>query len=275
MLKQRVLTALALIPLVVGAILYLPHSWLSLLLGLACLLGMKELLPLCGYGRGAAMAAGMTAFAVLLVASWLALTGRIADFTSPVLWFAGVGWLLLAVALFSHRDTIERRGGRRPRLLLLGGIALWLAWLALVRLHGLPQGPGLLLFLMVLIWVADSGAYFAGHAWGRHKLSPGISPGKTLEGLYGALAGALVCGVALFYLFELGVALGWLLLLCLVTTVVSVAGDLAESLVKRLAGAKDSGTLLPGHGGMLDRIDSLIAAGPVFVLGLQLVGVRT
>ncbi len=274
MLWQRVLTALLLIPLVVSAILYLPHPWLSMLLALACLLGMNELLRLCGYHGTGARIAGLTGFALLLALGWLALEGRADELVSWVLWAAGAGWLLLAGMLFSYRGAIERRDGRRPGLLLLASVILALAWLSLVRLHALPQGPGLLLFLMVLIWVADSGAYFAGHAWGRHKLSPGISPGKTLEGLYGALAGSLVCGVALHYLFDLNAGLGWLLLLCLVTTLVSVAGDLAESLVKRLAGAKDSGRLLPGHGGMLDRIDSLIAAGPVFVLGLHLLGVQ-
>ncbi len=126
-----------------------------------------------------------------------------------------------------------------------------------------------MLFLLVLIWIADSGAYFAGRRWGRVKLAPAVSPGKTREGVYGALAGAMLCALALAWMRpEIGAALVTIPL-CLLTCLVSVAGDLFESLIKRQAGVKDSGTLLPGHGGVLDRIDSLTAAAPVFVFGLM------
>ena len=104
-------------------------------------------------------------------------------------------------------------------------------------------------------------------------MSPAVSPGKTLEGLYGALLGAVVCALVMATLIMDSLEPMWLLALCLLTTVVSVAGDLAESLLKRQAGMKDSGSLLPGHGGVLDRIDSLIAAAPVFLLGLTLMRV--
>jgi phosphatidate cytidylyltransferase len=122
---------------------------------------------------------------------------------------------------------------------------------------------------LILIWVADSGAYFVGRQWGKNKLAPRVSPGKTIEGLLGALAGGLIWGYAGMVWFE--PKSGWLFVaLCFVTVLFSVLGDLVESLFKRNAGVKDSGQLLPGHGGVLDRLDSLTSAAPVFVLGLML-----
>ena len=128
----------------------------------------------------------------------------------------------------------------------------------------------LLLFLLVLIWIADSGAYFAGSRWGKRKLAPAISPGKSWEGVYGALLGALLCGVLLAWYYQDSAGAVWLIPVCILTVIMSVVGDLFESVLKRKMGMKDSGTLLPGHGGVLDRIDSLTAAAPVFMLGLQL-----
>jgi phosphatidate cytidylyltransferase len=131
----------------------------------------------------------------------------------------------------------------------------------------------LVLTLLVLIWIADSGAYFAGRRWGRRKLAPVVSPGKTREGVYGALAGGLAWGgLAGWWLgLSAGRAAG-LVALCLATVLASVVGDLQESLLKRRRGLKDSGRLLPGHGGVLDRIDSLTAGAPVFAVGLGLLG---
>jgi phosphatidate cytidylyltransferase len=143
-------------------------------------------------------------------------------------------------------------------------------WFAAFYLHAHePERPALLLFVLLLVGFADSFAYFAGHRFGRHKLAPQISPGKTVEGLFGGLTAALVLALAWGALVkDLG---GWHLLawlaLALVTMLFSVVGDLAESRVKRLAGVKDSGRILPGHGGVLDRIDAFTAAAPIFALG--------
>ena len=154
---------------------------------------------------------------------------------------------------------------------LLGILLLVSAWAALLRLHARPEtGPKLVLFLMILIWVADSGAYFAGRKWGTSKLAPAVSPGKTWEGVYGALIACTLFAVAsALLLHTTGARITAFVAVCIVTILFSIVGDLQESLLKRQVGIKDSGRLIPGHGGILDRIDSLIAAGPVFLLGLE------
>lgn len=128
------------------------------------------------------------------------------------------------------------------------------------------------MFFLILIWVADSGAYFSGQIFGRHKLAPHISPGKSVEGVVGALLGGILCAGVLVWLQWLKIPAPLLMLLCASTVMVSVGGDLWESVLKRERGVKDSGNILPGHGGVLDRIDSQIAAGPFFVAGLLLLG---
>jgi phosphatidate cytidylyltransferase len=149
-----------------------------------------------------------------------------------------------------------------------GLLVLVPAWLALARLHA--HGPQLLLFLILLVVAADVGAYFAGRRFGRSKLAPLVSPGKTWEGVLGGfVAAALLAAVGVWW-FEVDASrfLG----LCLIVVVASIIGDLTESLFKRHAGLKDSGTLLPGHGGLLDRVDSVTAAAPVFLVGLERLG---
>lgn len=154
----------------------------------------------------------------------------------------------------------------------VAGIAVVaLAAVALMRLHlDWQRGPELLLFLFVLVWAADIGAFFTGRAIGRKKLAPAVSPGKTWEGVGGGMllaAMAAVAGAAWF-----GFGSGWFLPLCLLVAAISVVGDLSVSIFKRNAGLKDSGRIFPGHGGILDRVDSITAAGPVFVFGLLVAG---
>jgi len=160
-----------------------------------------------------------------------------------------------------------------PGKLLSGFFVLVPAWIAPLALRELPQGllpdgRWLTLYLLMIVWVADSGAYFAGHRWGKTKLAPHVSPGKTWEGVAGGLAAvlllALLAGV-FGWRFGASELVIWVIL-SLVTAFVSVFGDLFESRAKRAAGVKDSGSILPGHGGVLDRIDAFTAAAPVFML---------
>ncbi|HHH37950.1 MAG TPA: phosphatidate cytidylyltransferase [Sedimenticola sp.] len=271
MLLQRLITALVLIPLVVGGVLYLPTPGFALVLALIVLYGGWEWGALAGLSGLLARITYLFSIALLLGGVWLLLE-RDAAWGLRIAGLASLWWLLVAVWLIRYRP--ERTRPPSPGLRVAAGqVVLIPFWTALVRLHASgSDGPALVLFLMVLIWVADSGAYFAGRRWGRVKLAPRISPGKTREGVYGALLGAALCGVLLGWFRPESGPLPLLIPFCIGIALVSVCGDLFESLLKRLAGAKDSGHLLPGHGGVLDRIDSLIAASPVFVSGLSLLG---
>jgi phosphatidate cytidylyltransferase len=180
---------------------------------------------------------------------------------------AAVAWWLFAflwVAVAAGRGGVgaAAAGG----ILALVPAAVGIGRLALVE----PHGRVLVLFLLVLIAAADVGAYFGGRTLGRHKLAPRVSPGKTWEGFGTGMAAAAVAAALGAALFDLRLV-PWIAM-CVVVACLSVVGDLVESMFKRHAGLKDSGTLLPGHGGVLDRIDSALAAGPAFLLGLELLG---
>ena len=160
---------------------------------------------------------------------------------------------------------------------LIGWCVLLAGWMFLARLR-LFYGSEMTLYFLLLIWIADIAAYFSGKKWGKNKLAPDISPGKTVEGVYGALVSAAVSAIilciALSVIYGKPVTFmvaGDLILLSIITVQISVYGDLFFSLVKRQRGVKDSGNLLPGHGGVLDRVDSLIAAAPVFYAGIYLI----
>jgi len=235
-LRSRLLTALALIPLVVSGVLWLPTPWLAGALGLVVLAGAWEWARLGGLESGAA-AAGLVAYQAGLLGAGV----RLADSPGWLLvglalaggWWIGVG---LAMTLRRAPVAVDRRP--RPLLLLGAPLLAALAWLAIVRLHAIPGvGPSLVLSLLVLIWVADSAAYFVGRAFGRHKLAPAVSPGKTVEGLLGAVAGAGLLGLALAavdVVDPLGAVAA--IALCIVVALISVAGDLFESYAKRAAG---------------------------------------
>jgi phosphatidate cytidylyltransferase len=262
-LRQRILTALVLIPAVIWAVLQLPTQQFAALLAVLVLMGAWEWSNLAGLRATFARVQYVVLVAMVLWMAWWWHGHLVAR---GILFLGFLGWLL-ALAWISRPDYARDNG---PLKAVAGFLVLVPAWLGLVLLHAHPAlGPRLVLFLMVLIWVADSGAYFAGRRWGRHKLAPRVSPGKTWEGVYGALAAcALVALAGAWWMGGAPRQMVSFLLICLVTILFSIAGDLLESLMKRQRGIKDSGQLLPGHGGVLDRVDSLTAAAPVFVLGL-------
>ena len=273
MLWQRVLTAIVLVPLVVLGTLYLETDVFAGVLGLFVLIASQEMARLANVRTRAGQAGYILAVTGILAAAWYALApGGLAAVQGVVaLW-----WVLVTLSLVFRRRALPRVEHFRPALLLVGALVLATAWVSIVALHGLgDSGPYFVLALFVVIWLADSGAYFAGRAFGRHKLSPHVSPGKTWAGVGGAVLATLTAATLLVWSGASGGAgLGGLLLLAVVVTLVSIGGDLWESRLKREAGIKDSGSLLPGHGGMLDRIDSLLAAAPVFGLGVHLAGVH-
>ncbi len=269
-LVKRVVTAGVLIPVVIVAILFLPTAYLALCFAVIALMGGVEWSDLAGIS-------GKYAKILYLLFLALCLWGAYELVAYPwfTYWFfltVAIMWMLIAVSIFGYTHIEKANPGPGVIRVLLGPVILTPLWAALVVMHGqVKDGPSYLFFLMLLIWVADSAAYFAGRRWGRHKLAPVISPGKSWEGVYGALFGATVCGLLLTWYQSDTAGVIWLVPVCILTVLMSIVGDLFESIMKRKVDMKDSGTLLPGHGGVLDRIDSLTAAAPVFLVGLQLV----
>lgn len=269
MLKQRIISALILVPLVLLAVLRLDSGSFALIAAIAVMLGAWEwtaLVPLRSLPSRIAFIAAALACVVLV---WQFARSEL--LVNSVLWGAMGGWILMLFWITTPALGRTETTFHAALKFCLGIAVLVSTWLALVVLHSRPdEGPRWVVFLLFLIWFADSGAYFAGRQWGKTKLAPEVSPGKTWEGVMGALT---VCTLFAFgfarYIGLQGAMLASFTLVCLVTVLFSIAGDLLESLLKRHRGVKDSGTLIPGHGGVLDRIDSLLAAAPVFVFGLR------
>ena len=271
--KQRVTTALLLAPVPILAVLFLPTPWLAAAVAAVLLAGLWEWTAFAGLEEKPARLMFLTANALLMAA--LVWGGGPSLFTLKVASLVGVVWwgfvlLWLSRPQLWSGDSHAARGLK----LLAGSLCVVPAWCALGWLHSEdPLGPRWTLFALVLVWAADTGAYFAGSKFGKRKLAPSISPGKTWEGVYGGLAASALLSVAVLPLLGLGwSSLPALALLTVVTAGISIAGDLFESLMKRHSGVKDSGAILPGHGGLMDRLDSLLAALPVFVVGKAWLG---
>lgn len=273
MLWKRVLTAIVLIPLLLLALFRLPAAGIAGLFGLVVALSAWELAPMIPVA-GRAGRIIYTGIVVMLggIASVAVLSGE--PGTELLFAVASAWWLYATVHVGFGRDPLGGRVFGVPSGRMLAGVVILVpAWIGFLYLHRYdPDSPRLLIYLLMLIWVADSAAYFGGHAFGRRKLAPRVSPGKTIEGaLTGLLGSTVVAALAGVYVWTLTGPVLWLwILLGAVTMMVSVTGDLTESVFKRIAGVKDSGHLLPGHGGMFDRIDALTAAAPVFSLGWYL-----
>ena len=254
----------------IAAIVYLPTPWLAAFLLLICLLAAREWAKL----AGVVTRAGWLVYAITLSGA-VAILWVASEDSSPVAVAVPIGaavfWILaLGVVLTYPRSRIVLLS--KPAMIAAGAVALPGAWLALVQTAKAPQGPGLLIWLLAAVAAADVGAYFAGRRFGRRKLAPRISPGKTTEGVIGGAVAILAWGIAgAVYFGAATPSLTRWPALVAVLFVASVTGDLFESAFKRARGVKDSGGLLPGHGGVLDRVDSVIAAAPVFAVLAPLV----
>lgn len=265
--RTRIVAAVVMAPVAICAVLFLPTAWLAVLLASLLMMGLWEWTELAGVRERTPRLAYLAGNALLMSAVvWGAGHGL---FTLKLLSVIGAAWWLcvliwLASYQFASADTPLNRAIK----LLAGSLCAIPAWAALCWLHaGAAHGAGWALFALSIAWAADTGAYFVGVRFGKVKLAPRISPGKTREGLLGGLACSLVLAVAAMPLLELPWSvLPQMMLLTLATALMSVVGDLFESLLKRHADAKDSSNLIPGHGGLLDRLDSLLAALPVFVV---------
>jgi len=264
MLKQRLITAVILIPIIVWGVLSLSSQMLAWVISIFVVLGAWEWAGLCGWHSFWARSFyAIVIGLILFITHW---------FWHPpsmmyILLGACLWWGLALYWVLRYQQGHNLIPKSKPIKALLGFLILLPTWIALVILHQ-RYGGSWLLFLLVLIWAADSGAYFAGKRWGQTKLADKISPGKTLEGVVGALLTGFVVSVGYASLESISLPLIIFILLCLFTVMMSILGDLLESLFKRQTGVKDSSQLLPGHGGILDRIDSLTSAAPIFMGGL-------
>ncbi len=261
-LKQRVITGVALIIVVLLGVLLLPSQLFAIasLVVFVSLGGWEwgKLVSLTGYTKSL-FVAGLLGTALI---AYLVKDLRWAFIVMGVIW-----WAIVLVLLATYEQGTYLYRDRKWLLRVAAFLVLIPAWIALVTLH--QHHPLLVLYLIFLVAITDSGAYFTGKAYGKNKLAPELSPGKTREGMFGGVAGAVVWSILGAFFFELPATdFLYFILLSLVVAFMSVSGDLFESLIKREAGQKDSGNVLPGHGGILDRVDGLIATLPLFTLGI-------
>jgi phosphatidate cytidylyltransferase len=276
-LKQRVITALIMAGLFLAVIVYLPLPGLALVFGVLISLGAWEWSSLAGWQKLTVRAAY-----VLLVMAALVVLYRYCDMgdqplreqVQPFLGLACLWWsfALLWVKGYPASAVLWRSLFMRSAM---GLLILVSGWMSAVYLLSLPQGGLLMVVLVIVVASADIGAYFTGKRFGRHKLAVLVSPSKTWEGFWGGVAACTLLAVLLWYFLPgraAHIGLASVVVVVVIAGLASVIGDLTVSMVKRESGVKDTGSLLPGHGGVLDRLDSLCAAAPVFALGLLLVG---
>jgi phosphatidate cytidylyltransferase len=265
-LKTRIITALIMAPIAVGGVFFLPPVGFAIFTAALIALGAWEWANMAGLTAQSARV-GYSVAVLLLLAALYTITAH------SVLWLA-VLWWLAGLGLVAYYPKGSAHWGLVPVRAAMGLLVLVPAWVGLNYLRsgelrfGLTDNNLLLiLYVFVLVWVADVGAYFSGRKFGKAKLAPRVSPGKSWAGVWGGLAAVAVFAWAVSQ--TLGAEAGQsvaLIIISVVTAAVSVLGDLFESMLKRFRGIKDSSRLLPGHGGIMDRIDSLTAAIPIFTL---------
>ncbi len=263
MLRLRVLTAVVALGALLVVLFVLPPVIAQGVIAALILAGAWEWSGFLKPEKAAVRLAYIGLIAMLLAAASVGLANEIA--VGVVLKVALAWWLIALFWVFMFPTPIPKLAGW-----ICGALVLIPAYLAIMSLYALQ--PALLLFVLIIVWVADIGAYFAGKRFGKVKLAPKISPGKTWEGVFGGLVAVAVLALIRARWLEIDIAV--LLPFCLAVAIISIVGDLTVSMFKRNAGVKDSGRLFPGHGGVLDRIDSVTAAAPLFALGISWVGLR-
>ncbi|WP_455370649.1 phosphatidate cytidylyltransferase [Petrachloros mirabilis] len=254
--SRRIYTVLALVPLLYGAVRYLPPLAFTSLVALAGLMTLYELYRLCLPSSPDRLLSGIGFFGCLA----LIMQPHYPDLLLPSMLIALCA--ILSVPLFTKMPLHDVFKGNAIALTGMLYIGLPLSFLVAIRM--LPEGEWLIFFLLAITWAGDTGAYFAGTLLGQHPLAPKISPKKTVEGLVGGLLAAMILAYAARWWFLPDFSTVDCAVLAVLLTMTGLWGDLAESAIKRSVGAKDSGSVLPGHGGMLDRLDSLLFAGPAF-----------
>ena len=269
MLKQRIVTACCLASVLLWVVFGWSYNGFACLLLLVSLIATWEWSRLCGLRSSLYRGAYMSIVGIISIAPIFSPLRN-----APPLYIVGPGmliWLLVSLSLL--RNHIPRTLQDRTdvgRMLIAVPLLATVPWSVMWLRDAGSGSPLLLMYVFCIVWLADIGAYFAGRRWGKHKLAPYISPGKTLEGTAGGMV-AVIAWALLFTLLAPFPFPVWLLFIAsVIASVFSVFGDLFESSLKRAAGVKDSGAILPGHGGILDRVDSLLAAVPAFVCTLAL-----
>ena len=270
-MKQRIITALLLAPCAIALLLYVPAGWTAAIIGGLCLIAAWEWTRLSGLHSRPLRAALVAFVALAMMVLWYC--------ASLPLWWTVIGagclwWFVVLLWLRNFSFAAAPTRENAALKLAAGALLILPAWAGLMRILLTQDAPHTwALYSLFVVWAADSFAYLAGKRWGRNKLAPNISPGKTREGVYGALVGcAVISAIGGWLLHVHGAALLLLVLFSLVAAAFSVMGDLFESMIKRHAGVKDSGTLFPGHGGVCDRLDGVFAALPIFALSKALLG---
>lgn len=286
MLKQRILTAVVLAPLAIAAIFYLPLAYFGALLLIVMGIGAWEWGPLMGFSSKVKRSFFVLASVSLISMLWLLLPPELLWQAKSlnveaiyILWLAVAWWATSAILTLLYPRFSSFWSSHRSIRGVFGWLTLIPAWLAFMVIRSSDysvdpyHGAQLIMFLFLMVWSADVGAYFVGKSIGKRKLLPNVSPGKTLEGVIGGIitACALVALAGYFIGFN-AEQYQVVILVTVIITTISVLGDLNESMFKRQAGVKDSGTILPGHGGVLDRIDSLTATAPIYALCYVLIG---